>query len=264
MILVTGTFRSGTSLWMQVLRAAGLPSIGSAYPAYWKEALGDFNPRGFHESRLREGIYWRTNPHPETGAYLFPGDTRRHVVKVFADGLVRTDVAFVDFVVVTLRDWRSFTRSFDALHTRELGWYEANGLTFPGRGEGARPIPYQWWRQNFELVRDIATRRHPARFSTYDRVIRDPEREVHAVLERIGIDDPVRRQAAVAEVVPELRSERPLHQDEGQVDPVDAAAFDALFETVDAGMAIEPPLIALLNEAEVRIRARFASSEAAG
>lgn len=261
MILVTGTFRSGTSMWMQVLQAAGLPPIGSAYPAYWEEALGEFNRGGFHESRLRAGIWWRTNPHPETGAYLFPEATRRHAVKVFADGLVRTDVAFIDFVVVTLRDWRSFTRSFDALHAREVAWYEEQGLEFPA-GARARPLPYQWWRQNFEVVRDIATRRHPARFTTYDRVVRDAAGEVGAVLDRLDLRAKAARDAAIAAVKPEFRTDRSVHPDEASVDPQDAAAFDALFETVDAGRAIDPPLIAVLNEAEVRIRARFAEVDA--
>ena len=32
MIFVSGTKRSGTSMWMQVLRAAGLPVLGEAFP----------------------------------------------------------------------------------------------------------------------------------------------------------------------------------------------------------------------------------------
>jgi len=34
-IVVTGTKRSGTSMWMQVLGAAGLPVVGDAFPADW-------------------------------------------------------------------------------------------------------------------------------------------------------------------------------------------------------------------------------------
>lgn len=256
MVLVSGTFRSGTSMWMQILQAAGLPLIGSAYPAHWGEVLAEFNERGFHESRLRAGIWWKTNPHPQTGAYLFPEQTRRHLVKVFAEGLTRTDVAYIDFVVITLRDWRSFTRSFDELHTREKAWFVERNLKFPGKDNGP-PIPYQWWAQNYELIRDIATRRHPARFLTYDRTVRDPAGEIGAVLDQLQITDPERRAAAIACVEPSLSQPRPPHPDEALVDPQDAATFDALFETVNEGKAIGPALIAQLNETQERVVGRM-------
>jgi len=256
MILVTGTFRSGTSMWMQVLQAAGLPLIGTAYPAHWGDVLSEFNEQGFHESRLRDGIWWRTNPHPQTGAYLFPQQTRRHLVKVFAKGLTHTDVAFIDFVVVTLRDWRSFTRSFDAIHQRELAWYKEHDLEFPGGAE-VRPIPYQWWSRNFALIRDIATRRHQARFTTYDRVIRDPRSEVLAMLDRLGIDDTDARDRACSVVRTDMRTPRPPHADEERVTCEDAEVFDALFETVDQGRPLGVDLIERLNATEQRIRERF-------
>ena len=36
MIIVTGTKRSGTSMWMQILAAAGLPVFGEAFPRSWR------------------------------------------------------------------------------------------------------------------------------------------------------------------------------------------------------------------------------------
>lgn len=66
MVVVTGTWRSGTSLWMQVLQAAGLPVIGDRFPKRFA-ALRQANPAGFWESRLRTGIYYATNPDRETG-----------------------------------------------------------------------------------------------------------------------------------------------------------------------------------------------------
>ena len=72
MIIVTGTKRSGTSMWMQVMVAAGLPVIGEKFPRDWGEVFREANPGGFYESELMTGIYWETNPHPQTGAYLFP------------------------------------------------------------------------------------------------------------------------------------------------------------------------------------------------
>ena len=65
MIFVSGTKRSGTSMWMQVLQAAGLPILGKAFPRNWGTGpLRDANPDGFYETLLRNGIYFATNPHP--------------------------------------------------------------------------------------------------------------------------------------------------------------------------------------------------------
>ncbi|MBA3545934.1 MAG: hypothetical protein H0T76_05600 [Nannocystis sp.] len=106
MIVVTGTKRSGTSMWMHVLVAAGIPYIGERFPAGWGELLRDANPDGFFESELMIGINYRTNPHPLTGAYLAPHQTRDHAVKIFIPGLIRSDVAFLDRCIATVRGWR--------------------------------------------------------------------------------------------------------------------------------------------------------------
>ena len=91
MVVVTGTKRSGTSLWMRMLIEAGLPSIGEAFPTVWGDSIRDANPHGFFESRLRRGIWFATNPDPRTGAYLHAGPTRLHAVKVFVPGVIRTE-----------------------------------------------------------------------------------------------------------------------------------------------------------------------------
>ena len=70
MIVVSGTGRSGTSMWMQVLAQAGLPILGEAFPGGWKELFGDANPRGFFESTLVSGINFTTNPDPVSGVLL--------------------------------------------------------------------------------------------------------------------------------------------------------------------------------------------------
>ena len=56
MVIVTGPKRSGTSMWMQVLRAGGLPVMGEAFLRHWGEFIRACNPGGFYESRLRGGL----------------------------------------------------------------------------------------------------------------------------------------------------------------------------------------------------------------
>src|SRR6185295_4057207 len=115
MIIVTGTKRSGTSMWMQILKAAGFPILGEAFPRDWGETIRDANKQGFFESPLRLGIYYATNPHPRTGAFLAPKETRRLAVKVFSVGLVKSDLAYVDKVVASMRPWREYLRSLERL-----------------------------------------------------------------------------------------------------------------------------------------------------
>jgi hypothetical protein len=81
MIIVTGTKRSGTSMWMQILKAAGYPILGDAFPYNWEHTIRDANREGFYESHLRRGIYHATNPHPRTGLYLRPDETRLTAVR---------------------------------------------------------------------------------------------------------------------------------------------------------------------------------------
>ena len=55
MIIVTGTKRSGTSMWMQILKAAGFAIVGEACPRDWASTIREGNPLGFYESPLRRG-----------------------------------------------------------------------------------------------------------------------------------------------------------------------------------------------------------------
>ena len=115
MIIVTGTKRSGTSMWMQILRAAGFAIVCEAFPRDWASTIREGNPRGFYESPLRRGIHLATNPDPCTGAYLCPMATRTVAVKVFVPGLLRTDLRFVHKVIATIRPFREYMASVERL-----------------------------------------------------------------------------------------------------------------------------------------------------
>src|SRR5262245_9470064 len=113
MVVVTGTKRSGTSMWMQVLLAAGFPTLGKAFPGRWEQTIADANPGGFYEGVYRRGINFTTNPHPRSGVYLAPKATRMHAVKVFVPGLRRSDLAYLDRVIVTARPIRQYCHSVE-------------------------------------------------------------------------------------------------------------------------------------------------------
>lgn len=247
MFIISGTKRSGTSMWMQVMRAAGLPVFGDAFPRNWEAVLKDANPDGFYESILRQGIYWRTNPHPQTGAYFLPEDVDGYAVKVFIPGVIRTERAYMTKLVANVRPWREYEASIERLYAMED---EARERKAPGSPAPYRfPPAYEWWMENFALVRDISLRRYPARLQTYDRVLRDPEREVALTLRWLGVGDIVK---AVAAVKPENRTQ--LDPDSTSSVPSDLAAlFDELYAAVDERRTLDKALLERLNAANKRL-----------
>lgn len=271
MVVVTGTKRSGTSMWMRALIEAGLPHIGEPFPARWGESIRDANPHGFHESRLRAGVFFGTNPDPTTGEYLTSEATVHHVVKVFIPGVVRTERAYLHRVVATMRHWRTYARSIEALYAREEAWlaeHPPEGSTSEQAVARARarrapvPAPIEWFFENYELIRDFAVRRYPIHFSTYERTVSDPEAVFGPVLAWIGQGDPARAAAAV---------DRPLSRSgelsavasEDAVEPADAQLFDDLHAAIHETSSVPRGLAEPLNEAWNRLGERYRRVEAA-
>lgn len=244
MIIVTGTKRSGTSMWMQILDAAGLPRLGEAFPRNWEETLKDANPHGFYETPLRRGIYYATNPHPTTGAYLQPKETRQVAVKVFIPGLCRTDHAFIHRVVGTMRHWREYAASIERM--REMEEKAARER----HGEDHKPLErldpvLEWWLENFALIRNMITRRLPVHLVTYDRVVDTPSETLPPVLEWLGANAE-EIDAAVDVVSPETRTQTRKrierdHDFEG--------IFDDLYDLIHSGRKLTGEFIQRLNEA---------------
>lgn len=246
MLIVTGTMRSGTSMWMQILVAAGFEVIGEKFPRDWADSLAAANPDGFYESELVSGIYYRTNPHPVSGAYLFPERTRSHLVKVFIPGLIRTDVAFIDRVVATMRPWREYASSVARME-RIAG----------GDVGGSLPPELRWWTENFALVRDLATRRYPIHVTAYDRLLDDPVREIREVLSWIGAGDP---EAAIAAVRPQRRTQgtgNRVGPVSSELDGAHLAVFDALYERVRHGEPLSAAFVDELNATDRALRPRI-------
>ena len=243
MVIITGTRRSGTSMWMQILRNAGFEVVGEAFPAAWERSIQAANPRGFWESRLRKGVYFDTNPNPETGAYLHPQATRRTAVKVFARGLIRTDHAFLDRVIVTMRPWRTVVTSVNTLYRQEE---EFLGKV-PKRPELSEPDI--WWLENYDILRDAAVRRYPIRLVACERVVEQPRRTLEPLLDWLGGGD---LDAAVAAVDPSLQRSSPA-----QVDWALGGLADRWYASVrDTGM-VQPGLVAELNEAHQALEERL-------
>jgi hypothetical protein len=255
-IVVTGTQRSGTSMWMQVLAAAGLPVIGDRFPRRFK-GLQAANPAGFYESRLRVGVNWTTNPDPASGVYLHPDDTRHHALKVFVPGLVRTDHAFLHRVIATVRPWREYVASRARLHALEDAAYLAAAPDDGGdmlaerrARRAANPAELEWWREMVALVRDMQTRRYPVHLVTYAHLLADPVDEIRNVLEWIGQGDAA---AAAAVVRPELRTQEAPDVASAHLDAEAVAVFDDLYAAIHTERLLDSPLLRRMNALNERL-----------
>lgn len=266
MIVVTGMRRCGTSMWMQILEAAGFPVVGDRFPLDWKEALGPANPHGFFESTLRDGIYYATNPDPRSGVYLHPADCELHAVKIFPEGLVRTDLSFLGRVLVTVRPWRECVASMArliALENRSRGWTDAD------RPPTLSP-PLVWWDSNFGIVRDIAMRRYRVHMTSYDRVCRDPQGVIPDVLRWMADDDAAIAEldmdAAVATVRPPTRSTPspdPAPDMELNLEPGWIDVFDGFYDAVQGGQGLPASLLDRMNAVHERIMPRIEAHQEA-
>lgn len=253
MFLVSGTKRSGTSMWMQVLRNAGVPILGSAFPRNWaKSSLKEANTDGFYESILRQGIYFRTNPHPKTGAYFMPEDVKGYAVKVFVPGVVRSERAYIDLVVANVRKWREYEASINRLYALEERDRQANTPDAPTPFHF--PPAYEWWMENFALMRDISLRGYAYQLQTYDEVLSDPARVIPEVLGRMGIAG-ADIEAAIAAVKPDSRTQdedvAPL-ESESVPDEL-SAMFDELYEVVRDRLPVAGAFLERLNATNRRL-----------
>ncbi len=262
MILVTGTKRSGTSLWMQILTAAGLEYIGSKYAHAWEQSIGDANARGFYESLLRKGIFWETNPHPKTGRYLSPDSTRRYLVKVFIPGLYRSDIAFLDHVVASVRPWREYSTSLARLYQIEddhLGTKTRKDGKDPvaeaRKNRGPLPPEIEWFFDNYNLVRDIATRRYPYHLVAYTTLMENPEETIHRVLKFLGGDTNLKN--AVGQVEPSLRSQHGTSFKSTHLKDEEVQLFDDFVGTIESRNALSKALLDRMNEINRQLRKRF-------
>jgi len=250
MIIVSGTKRSGTSMWMQLLKAAGFSVIGEAFPMKWRENLASANPQGFYESTLRHGIYYRTNPNPETGRFVFPASVREHAVKVFIPGLVRTDMAYIDHVIATIRPWREYVASIRRLQTIEQ---TANNARNPKSSPAMYVHPaLEWWSEMFALICDVSTRQYSVHVQSYGGLLADPHGVLTRVFSWLGRGDV---ECAVEVVDPNLRTQDGVKIGEEDMLEADVAAVcDELYACLAAGKPLSTALLGRVNAVNTQLR----------
>ena len=210
MIVVTGCRRSGTSLWMQMLAAAGLPVMGEPF-APGLEPLAAANPRGFFESEHRYGV--QGDPAELVGVAL----------KMFAPGVVEADEEDLERVILTLRPWREHVVSatrFEALEAEALGTEVPQSM----------PPDLEWWFENYCLLSDFSERDYPMMVVAYDLLLEKPRATAERALVYLDAD-PAKADTMAAQVDPTLRRADPTEAT-SSLSPTILETFDALYARV--------------------------------
>ncbi|MBM74618.1 MAG: hypothetical protein CMK59_04385 [Proteobacteria bacterium] len=252
MIFVTGTKRSGTSLWMQILIAAGYPYIGAAFPKNWSQSIGSANQKGFFESPFRMGVYYATNPDPKTGEYLAPEPTQKHLVKVFVPGLMRSDLAYIHRVVATIRPWREYVTSLRRLYEME----DEHIASKPSSNShqtvemvrlrrGTLHPALEWWRENFDLIYNFAVRKYPFNLVSYRKLLEAPEQIIPPVVRWCGGGA---IEQAVACVEKKLNTQKDPAVSDSPLTPKQERIFDEFHEFFYEQRPLTGSFIAKLND----------------
>ncbi len=251
MIVITGTKRSGTSMWMQILQAGGIQVIGSPFGQNWEKTIKDANKRGFYESPLRRGIYYQTNPHPKTGTWLHPKATAKVGVKVFIPGVIRSDVIYLGRVIASVRPFRAYTASLRRLYEMEAA---SIAELREQEGKPARPpTPHldatlEWWLENFLLIRDVVTRGYPARFVAYESVLSNPEGVLSEIFAWLQAGD---MEKAAEAVHPEDSTQKDAATPD--IDHPCADVFDDYYDRVLSGRGFDESFLTRMNETHLTL-----------
>jgi len=188
-------------------------------------------------------------------------------VKVFIPGLVRSDLAYVHRVVATLRDWREYGASLRRLYALEDAWFAQ--LDAPDAQDrharavasrSALPPDVEWWFENYDLVRDAATRQYPLHLTTYARLLRAPERTIDEVLAWLETGD---RAGALAAIEPALRTQANPPATKASLPPHQTAVLDDLFATIDDQRPLSPSLLRAMNALQAELLRTFNAPGAA-
>ena len=210
---------------------------------------------------MRKGVYYRTNPNSLTGEYLFPEQTQRHAIKVFVPGLVRSDRSFINNVVGTIRPWREYVSSLRRLYTMEDEYLAGLTKTLPNgisRLEYARLMrgelhpALEWWRDNYDLLRNFITRRYPLNLVSYKKLLSSPEEVIPPVIEWCGGGN---INAALEVVKPSLNTQKNITKvDDSPLTKEQETVFDELHDHFYKQVPLKLSFIEILNKVDDELK----------
>ena len=118
------------------------------------------------------------------------------------------------------------------------------------------PPEVLWWFQNYDLVRDVTTRKYAFHMVTHEVVVNDPITAIPKVIEWLGGGE---MDAAIAQVDPGLRrQQRPEGGDlpEG-VKAEWAEVFDEFYQSIHENGSLSKELLERMNATNKEVESAF-------
>jgi len=233
---------------MQILEQGGIQILGDQFPANWKNLIEEANPKGYYESTLVQGINFRSNPDPRSGAWIPPHKVTNIGIKTFADGLTKTDYSYITQVIFTIGDRQECEASQKCMDEIRAGRPGAAGADSNAELAARLPAGFTWWKANFSLVRDMRTRRYPAAVFSYATLLEDPEKIISAGFEWLGRGE---ASAAVDAVERSLQTQKDVSLLDVGHDY--GGMFDELYDALHGNKRISPAFYEKLAKTDNRI-----------
>jgi hypothetical protein len=220
MIILTEAAARGSTTWVDVLRAAGVPVLGEALPSGWSEhARASAGPEFFAALR-DQGLYFKTNPDPLHQTYLSSEEAAGFAMAASPNAILRTERAFLEAVVVSVPS---------PLAVADAGGPSALLL---------------WWSDVFGMLRDASTRRFGLRLVTEAAVVRAPVETVEGVFGFLGLAPRESALEAACEVArgATARVRGPVAGETGLPASI-LDVFEELHARVDEGRGFDRPFL---------------------
>ena len=198
MIVVSSPDPGRAGQMLAGLHAAGAATVG---------APPDF------EDVFCDGVHYETNPRRSDGRYLFPGPTHRHLVQMTGLGVLKTDPAYLDHLVLIVTGWRT------------------------------APFPV-WWDGIYRVVADAATRgiktwMLPAQFEVD---------ALRSMMKWLALDHEGALEATLNALSRRPGGAVPPRRAAANLSPEQSRTLDRFVDALGARAAIEPSLAAALAE----------------
>lgn len=198
MIIVSGTYRTGTSLMCQVFEEAGFDVVGEKFPKAWKGVNFHLNKEGFYESRWIDAGINKEN------CQLNADTSRLLACKVFTHGLPSTETEYMHKVILMLRDWREQHFSAEVLDKTNREGMKKNPAAY-------YPAGYVYLINYSKFLSDYIRRRYPALVVDYNDLLSNPQETASRIRAFIGAG---RFDLAVNRIKPKLKTVNRVEDDE--------------------------------------------------
>ena len=160
---------------MSMMNEAGFPVLGSKFPLNWEEKRTEKNkdlefPQNPSETGFWEDMNIVDNGCNNVTMNINPENLKDHAAKIFFSGMIKTDLAYIDKVILCIRDCKSYTSSWEKVLSFNLKENNKKTEKYP------YPIGTEFVCKYSILLKDYVKRKYKMIVIDYDQMLNDPEK----------------------------------------------------------------------------------------